>query len=131
KVAGIVPCAGDPVLPDHERLDGAVELPHREGSFEKHDRVMLGGLLNLRDLTVADVMIHRTEVITADVGEPPERVVEAVLQEPVTRVPVWRRTPHNNVGDPPTKRQLPGLPNDGSDVHQRDITADAHLSTCH
>ena len=29
-------------------------------------------LLDLRDLTVADVMIHRTEVITADVGEPPD-----------------------------------------------------------
>src|SRR6266853_1074818 len=89
-VVGIVPGAGEPLLPGHERLRGAVDLPHQEGSFAKQDRDMLGGLLNLRDLTVADVMIHRTEVITADVGEPPEKGVEAVLQEPVTRVPLWR-----------------------------------------
>ena len=51
--------AGDsePLLPPHERLRGAVDLLHREGSVEKHDRDMLGGLLDLRDLTVADVMI--------------------------------------------------------------------------
>src|SRR6266446_384842 len=53
-IAGIVPGAGEPLLPGHERLRGAVDLLHQEGSFEKHDRDMLGGLLNLRDLTVAD-----------------------------------------------------------------------------
>jgi Mg2+/Co2+ transporter CorB len=88
----------EPLLPGHERLRGALDLLHREGSFEKLDRDMLGGLLDLRDLTVADVMIHRTEVITADVGEPPEKVVEVVLKELVTRVPLWRGTPENIVG---------------------------------
>src|SRR5262250_2893402 len=76
-IAGIAPGAGEPLLPGHERLRGAVDLLHREGSFEKQDRDMLGGLLNLRDLTVADVMIHRTEMITVDAGQPPEKVVEA------------------------------------------------------
>ena len=60
-----------PILPPHEELRGAVDLLHREGSVEKHDRDMLGGLLDLRDLTVADVMIHRTEMITVDADEPP------------------------------------------------------------
>src|SRR6267142_176960 len=44
-IAGIVPGAGEPLLPGHERLRGAVDLLHQEGSFEKHDRDMLGGLL--------------------------------------------------------------------------------------
>ena len=96
--AGVKVGEGEPLLPGHERLRGAVDLLHREGSVEKHDRDMLGGLLDLRDLTVADVMIHRTEVITADVAEPPEKIVEAVLKEPVTRVPLWRGTPENIVG---------------------------------
>jgi magnesium and cobalt exporter, CNNM family len=88
----------EPLLPPHERLRGAVDLLHREGSVEKHDRDMLGGLLDLRDLTVADVMIHRTEVITADVGETADKVVERVITEMVTRIPLWRGTPENIVG---------------------------------
>ena len=64
------------MLSPHEELRGAVDLLHREGGVEKHDRDMLGGLLDLRDLTVADVMIHRTEMITVDADEPAEEVVE-------------------------------------------------------
>jgi Mg2+/Co2+ transporter CorB len=87
-----------PILTAHEELRGAVDLLHREGGVEKLDRDMLGGLLDLRDLTVADVMIHRTEVIMADADDPPAQVIEAVLAGPVTRVPLWRGTPENIVG---------------------------------
>ena len=120
-IAGVAP--GEPLLPGHERLRGAVDLLHQEGSFEKQDRDMLGGLLNLRDLTVSDVMIHRTEVITADVGEPPENVVEAVLQEPVTRVPLWRGTPENIVGILHVKDLLRGIHEAGGDPKKIDVMA--------
>jgi Mg2+/Co2+ transporter CorB len=87
-----------PVLSAREELRGAVDLLHQEGGVEKHDRDMFGGLLDLRDLTVSDVMIHRTEMITIDAGEPPEDVVKAVLAAPVTRVPLWRDTAENIIG---------------------------------
>jgi magnesium and cobalt exporter, CNNM family len=122
-IAGIVPGAGEPLLPGHESLRGAVDLLHKEGSFEKQDRDMLGGLLNLRDLIVADVMIHRTEVITADVGEPPEQVVETVLKEPVTRVPLWRGTPENIVGILHVRDLLRGIKEAGGDAKKVDIMA--------
>src|SRR5262249_1133273 len=106
-----------------ERLRGAVDLFHREGSVEKHDRDMLGGLLDLRDLTVADVMIHRTEVITADVGDPPEQVVDVVLKELVTRVPLWRGSPENIVGILHVKDLLRAIQATGGDPKKIDIMA--------
>lgn len=96
--AGFKVGESEPILTGHEELRGAVDLLHREGSVEKHDRDMLGGLLDLRDLTVSDVMIHRTEMITVDAGQPPADVVKEVLAAPVTRVPLWRDTPENIVG---------------------------------
>ena len=68
------------ILSPHEELRGAVDLLHHEGGVEKHDRDMFGGLLDLRDLTVSDVMIHRTEMITVCADDPPEEVVKAVLE---------------------------------------------------
>ena len=59
------------ILSPREELRGAVDLLHRAGGVEKLDRDMMGGLLDLRDLTVSDVMIHRTEMITLDADEPP------------------------------------------------------------
>ncbi|HEU5272701.1 MAG TPA: HlyC/CorC family transporter [Xanthobacteraceae bacterium] len=90
--------ASKPILTPQEELRGQVDLLHREGSVEKLDRDMLGGLLDLNDLTVADVMIHRTEVIMVDAGKPPQQAVEEVLAAPVTRVPLWRDTPENIIG---------------------------------
>ena len=111
----------EPMLSPHEELRGAVDLLHREGGVEKQDRDMLGGLLDLPDLTVADVMIHRTEVIMVDAGLPPEQAVEAVLAAPVTRVPLWRDTPENIIGILHAKDLLQALRQSGGDTTDIDL----------
>jgi Mg2+/Co2+ transporter CorB len=89
---------GQPILSAHEELRGAVDLLHREGGVEKQDRDMVGGVLDLRELEVSDVMIHRTEMISVNAGDSVEDIVQAVLAAPVTRVPLWRDSPENIVG---------------------------------
>jgi Mg2+/Co2+ transporter CorB len=111
----------EPILSAHDELLGAVDLLHREGSVEKQDRDMLGGLLELRDLTIADVMIHRTEVIAVDVGLSPEEAVQEVLAAPVTRVPLWRDKPENIVGILHAKDLLHALQKAGGDVGKIDL----------
>jgi len=86
------------VLSAHERLRGAVDLFHREGEVETAARDMFGGVLDLRELVVSDVMIHRTGMITLDAGDKPEVIVNAVIASPVTRIPLWRDNPENFVG---------------------------------
>ena len=61
-----------PILSPTERLRGAVDLLHHEGGVEKHDRDMFGGLLDLRELEISDVMIHRTKMLTVKADDPPE-----------------------------------------------------------
>jgi Mg2+/Co2+ transporter CorB len=86
------------ILSPHEELRGAVDLLHGTGGVETLDRDMLRGLLDLRDLTVSDVMIHRTEMVTVCADDPPEQVVKAVLESEVTRVPLWKDKPENIIG---------------------------------
>jgi Mg2+/Co2+ transporter CorB len=87
-----------PILSAHEELRGAVDLMHREGSVEKLDRDMMGGLLDLRELTVSDVMVHRTEMVMVNADDPPAQVVDAVLKAEFTRIPLWRGSAENIVG---------------------------------
>jgi Mg2+/Co2+ transporter CorB len=103
-------------LSAHEELRGAVELLHHEGSVEKQDRDMFGGLLDLRDLVVSDVMIHRTEMITVCADLPPEELVKAVLAEPVTRIPLWSGKPENIVGILHAKDLLRAIRDAGGDL---------------
>jgi Mg2+/Co2+ transporter CorB len=109
------------ILSAHEELRGAVDLLHHEGGVEKLDRDMFGGLLDLRDLTVSDVMIHRTEMITVNVDDPAEKVVEAVLAAPVTRLPLWRESAENIIGILHSKDLLRAIQAVDGDLSKIDI----------
>jgi len=90
--------ANQPILSPTERLRGAVDLLHSEGKVEKIDRDMFGGLLDLRELQVSDVMVHRTEMVTINADLPAEELVREVLASEYTRIPLWREKPENIIG---------------------------------
>ena len=111
------------VLSAHERLRGAIDLFHREGDVEKLDRDMFGGVLDLRDLVVSDVMVHRTNMISIDADDPPEAIVNAVIASPVTRIPLWRGNQENIVGVLHVKDLLRALHAVDGDAEKLDIAA--------
>jgi len=86
------------VLSGHEELRGAVDVLHREGSVVKADRDMFGGVLDLRELHVSDVMVHRTKMAAVNADDTAEEIMRGVLAAAYTRVPLWRGTPENIVG---------------------------------
>jgi len=96
---------------------------HRTGGVERLDRDMFSGLLDLRDLTVSDVMIHRTEMVTVCADDPPEQVVKAVLESEVTRVPLWKGKPENIIGILHAKDLLRAIQVSDGDLAKIDVTA--------
>jgi Mg2+/Co2+ transporter CorB len=98
KMLGIAVGAHQAILSPTERLRGAVDLLHHEGKVEKLDRDMFGGLLDLNELQVSDVMVHRTEMVMINADLPPEELVREVLATEYTRIPLWREKPENIIG---------------------------------
>jgi Mg2+/Co2+ transporter CorB len=86
------------VLSAHDELRGAIALHHKEDTLVKNDRDMLGGILDLKDLEVADIMVHRTKMKTLDGGQPMKLLVSELLDSPHTRMPVWKDNPDNIIG---------------------------------
>jgi len=111
------------ILSPREELRGAVDLMHRAGVVEKLDRDMMGGLLDLRELVVSDVMIHRTKMVMVDADEPPQEIVDAVLAAAVTRLPLWRGSPDNILGVLHAKDLLRALHAAGGDAAKIDIVS--------
>ena len=120
RLAGIS-AGGEAMLGGHEELKSAVDIMHREGGVGRADRDMVGGLLDLRDLAVSDVMVHRTKmrIISADL--PPNELVRAVLASPYTRMPLWRGEPENIIGVLHAKDLLRALDASGGDPARVDI----------
>src|SRR6204780_5314649 len=88
----------DPGVSGHKELMGAVDILHREGEVERDERDMFGGLLELSEIPVSDVMVHRTKMQLIDADLPPEELVREVIASPYTRMPLWRGEPDNIIG---------------------------------
>ena len=76
----------------------AVDILHCEGEVERDERDVFGGLLELSEIPVSDVMIYRTKMRLIDADLPPEELVREVIASPYTRMPLWRGDPDNIVG---------------------------------
>lgn len=81
-----------------EEIVGAIALGHSEGAFEKEGRDRLLGALDLSERTVDEIMRHRRQVEMVDADQPPDRILDQVLNSPYTRLPVFRGSDDNILG---------------------------------
>ena len=110
------------VLAAHEEIRGAVEYHHSEGLVETGDRWMLGGVLDLSEMDVSQVMVHRTSINMIDTEQTARAIVEAMLESAHSRVPLYREDPENIVGVLHAKDLLQAIGETG-DIDGLDIAA--------
>ena len=109
------------VLSAHEELRGAIDLYHKAGGMVKLTRDMLGGVLDLRELTVSDIMVHRTKMDAIDVELPPGEIVDAALKSSHTRLPLWRGEREEIVGILHARTLLRALRDARGDLSKLDV----------
>ncbi len=97
-LAGFERDKDNPLMPAHEELRSAIDLHHKKAGVSKGDRDMLGGILDLKDLIVGEVMVHRKNIQMIDIGLTHDEIIQTVLASPYTRIPLWRDNPDNIVG---------------------------------
>jgi Mg2+/Co2+ transporter CorB len=96
--------------------------PNKPGDdAARKDRAMLGGLLNLKELEVSDVMIHRTKMVMIDAAEPQDKIIAAVLKSGHTRLPIFRDRPDNILGIINARDLFAALREAGGDASKIDI----------
>lgn len=111
----------EPKRTAHEELRSSVDELHRGGQVVKEDRQRVGGLLDLHELEVSDVMVHRTKMRSINADMPPEAMLREILQSPHTRMPIWRGSLDNIVGVVHAKDLLRELDESGSGLAHIDI----------
>lgn len=124
-VRGILHVVGSKpeVVEGGEELRGAIELHTGDEEADKHARDMLHSILDLADVQVGQIMIHRKNVTMIDADEPPPEVVAQVLASPFTRIPLWRGTPDNIIGVLHAKPLLRAVRARGDDLDGLDVVA--------
>lgn len=86
------------VLSAHDEIRGTIDLHHKEGGLVKEDTHMLGSILDLNDVTVEDVMVHRSSMEALDINDGTDKIMAAVVASAYTRLPVYEGDPENIIG---------------------------------
>jgi Mg2+/Co2+ transporter CorB len=110
-----------PVLSAHEWARGGLPLQRQNGDSRDHE--MIGSMIDLGELEVSDVMIHRTKMLTLCIDDQPEEIVAALHRAPFTRWPLWSGSQENIVGILHAKDLLHVLYDAGGDASKLDIRA--------
>lgn len=79
-------------------LRGAINLGLQHGTIQHSEQRMLDAILDLDDLTVADVMIHRSAIAALDIATDPADIPDALGKLKHSRVPVYENQPDNIIG---------------------------------
>ncbi|MEO1103770.1 MAG: transporter associated domain-containing protein, partial [Pseudomonadota bacterium] len=109
-----------------EEIRGTVDLQHAEGGLHKHERDRLGALLDLADIEVHDVMVHRTRMRMLNADDPPEVILEEALASPYTRMPLWKEKTDNLVGVLHAKDLLRAVQAAGGDLSKVNVPSIAN-----
>jgi Mg2+/Co2+ transporter CorB len=87
-----------------EELRGAIDL-HTETALQtetatelREAGAMMHSILDLNEVIVVDIMVHRQNVTMIDADQPPSETVAQVLASPHTRIPLYQGNPDNIVG---------------------------------
>ena len=108
---------------DSEELRGAIELHRGKEEETQEERAMLRSILDLADVEVDEIMVHRRDVETIDSEIPASKIVDIVLESPYTRLPVWKDKPDNIIGILHAKLLLKELRKCDNDISKLDIHA--------
>jgi putative hemolysin len=121
------PSADDDVLSEAE-LRMLVSQSTQRGEIEQQEQEMLYKVFDFADKEAKDVMVPRPEVVALSIDLPPEQCLEAVMDSPFTRYPVYRESLDNVVGILHVRDLFRALRDRGMhEVTVQDIIRPAHI----
>jgi Mg2+/Co2+ transporter CorB len=113
----------DPLSSSLEALRGTIELHARDGLVQKQERDMLGGVLDLAEVEVRDVMTHRKQIQAIDADLPAQQILDQVAASPYSRILMWRGDPDSIIGVLHRIDLLQALRAGGPDLSGADLVA--------
>ena len=97
RVFGIDPHSTDDSLPEEE-IRMLLDEGSEEGSIEEDEKDMINNIFDFEDTEVAELMVHRTEIVALELEYTLHEVVQTAIGGGCTRMPVYKGDLDNIVG---------------------------------
>ena len=95
---GLEPPGGETEVHSEAELKMLLNVSTERGEIERGEQEMLYKVFDFADKEASDVMVPRPEVVALSIDLPPEECLQAVMDSPYTRYPVYRESLDDIVG---------------------------------
>ncbi len=73
-------------------------LLHQQSDIMTQERHMLKSVLDLSEVTIEDIMVHRSQIVSLNAALPLEDIINFVMHSPFSRIPLWEGKRDNIIG---------------------------------
>jgi magnesium and cobalt exporter, CNNM family len=98
RALGLEPPGADHEAHSEAELRMLLSSAAEQGEIEQEEQEMVYKVFDFADKEVSDVMVPRPDVVAISVALPPAEALQAVLESPYTRYPVYRESLDDVVG---------------------------------
>lgn len=97
-LVGINPATESERSHSEEEIRLLISEGTKSGEIDKTEQQLIEKIFEFNDKTAADVMIPRNMMFALDIDERRERIIEKVIEEGYSRIPVYKDTVDNIIG---------------------------------
>jgi len=112
KLFGGTPTEGIPVVSAKD-ISTVIDVSLEEGLIGEQEKTMMSSILELKELQVKQVMVPRTAMVGIDINWDIDRIIDMVIEDGYSRMPVFKENYDNIVGVIYTKDMLSMIKNRG------------------
>ena len=123
RIVGIDVRANEQLTSAAEEIRSTVDLHSMDGNIVKHERDMIGSILDLSDVALDEIMIHRKNMELINADDSSSEIVDQVLGSSYTRLPIYRNDADDIVGVLHAKDVLRAISAHEGDLNDLDIVA--------
>ncbi len=88
----------DTAFISEEEVKFIIQEGAEKGVFEKHEEEFIGSIFEFTDKLARHVMTPRPDIVALDINTPQEKLMQIILQEGYSRIPVFQNSIDNIVG---------------------------------
>ena len=89
-----------------DNIMAMVEEGEESGAIQSNEKTLIENVFDFDTMTARDVMVHRTDMVTLDVDDDDETVMEAIRTSGLSRFPVYQEDVDDIVGVLSTREYL-------------------------
>ncbi|MCE2992912.1 MAG: HlyC/CorC family transporter [Alphaproteobacteria bacterium] len=72
-----------------ESIRSTIDMHHKEGEVRTDIKYMMGAIIDLQDMDVDEIMVHKNNMYSICMDQPIDDIIELFVSSQYSRIPIW------------------------------------------